>query len=274
MPPQKPPKQCAQCAAEFNPKNSIQRFCGNNCNRKFYRNRSIREHRAAQKAALAMPEVTIDTMKLAFEASREHLPLSTEAREALINDLKVAKETGELPPAPALRLLLRYDPSTGQLFWRERPVELFVSRSAAYWWNDKFAGKVAFASSNKGYLQGAIFCRILAAHRVIWALVFGEWPAEKLSREDGDQTNNRVENLRVASKADRLMCQKLNSTNTSGRKGVSFHMRDNHWRAQISIGNKNTLLGSFNTKEEAIAARSAAEVTLRHLQTPERNPAP
>ena len=104
MPPQNPPRQCAHCDTEFQPKTHNQRFCRYDCNQKFYRNRSIREHRAAKKAARAMPEVTIDTMKLAFEASREHLPLSTEAREALIDDLKVAKEAGELPPAPAAAL--------------------------------------------------------------------------------------------------------------------------------------------------------------------------
>ena len=259
MPPQKNPRQCAQCDTEFHPKTSNQRFCGYRCNQKFYRNRSIREHRAAKKATQTVPEVTLDTMKLAFESSREHLPLSTEVRKALINDLRVAKEAGELPPAPALRLLLRYEPSTGQLFWRERPVEMFPDAVAARRWNGAFARKEAFKSNKRGYATGCILYRTLFAHRVIWALVYSAWPSNDIDHISGEKDDNRIENLRVVSGSENMRNKKRYSNNLSGRVGVVFHRRDKRWHARIRVNNKKIHLGAYRTFEEACAARSIAE---------------
>ena len=224
-------------------------------------------------------------MKLAFEASREHLPLSAEAREALINDLRVAKEAGELPPAPALRLLLRYDPSTGLLFWRERPVELFPNAVGARCWNGAFAGKAAFKAVKRGYATGTVFCRSLFAHRVIWALVYGAWPSDDIDHISGVKDDNRIENLRVVSRTENMRNKKLYSNNLSGRVGVVFHRRCKRWHARIRINNQKIHLGGYGTFEEACAARSAAEKSLgfhrnhgrcdaiTHLST-ERSPAP
>lgn len=41
--------------------------------------------------------------------------------------------------------------------------------------------------------------------------------------------------------------------------GIGFRKDTKKWRAVITVNNKQITLGSFNTKEEAIAARKAAE---------------
>lgn len=51
--------------------------------------------------------------------------------------------------------------------------------------------------------------------------------------------------------------------NTSGYKGVDFN--NGKWRARIYFNNKAILLGSFATKEEAIAVRKAAETIICKL---------
>lgn len=56
-----------------------------------------------------------------------------------------------------------------------------------------------------------------------------------------------------------LETRKLNRNNTSGIKGVSYRKDRGKWRAYIKIKRKNIFLGNFDTKEEAIAARKAAE---------------
>jgi len=56
------------------------------------------------------------------------------------------------------------------------------------------------------------------------------------------------------------MNQSKHSNNTSGYPGVCFHKRNNKWVAQIWINGKNTHLGYFSTKEEAIEARKQAEI--------------
>lgn len=52
--------------------------------------------------------------------------------------------------------------------------------------------------------------------------------------------------------------------NTSGCSGVDFHC--GRWRARYSIDNKTHILGEFNTKEEAIAARKAVESIIHKLK--------
>jgi len=78
--------------------------------------------------------------------------------------------TKPIPTPEMLRKLLRYDPETGKLFWRERPVEMFAdtgrggSKGSAARWNGRFSGKEAFtAISGSGYLTGGIFSKIFQA---------------------------------------------------------------------------------------------------------------
>jgi hypothetical protein len=49
------------------------------------------------------------------------------------------------------------------------------------------------------------------------------------------------------------------SSNTSGHPGVSWHKRIYKWQARITHNYRDIFLGYFNTIEEAIAARKAAE---------------
>ena len=51
------------------------------------------------------------------------------------------------------------------------------------------------------------------------------------------------------------------SNNTSGSIGVFCYKAKNKWRAHIQKDGKNIHLGYFETKEEAIEARSKAEET-------------
>ncbi|HJB28112.1 MAG TPA: AP2 domain-containing protein [Candidatus Blautia faecavium] len=56
-----------------------------------------------------------------------------------------------------------------------------------------------------------------------------------------------------------LETRKINNNNTSGVRGVSYRKNRGKWRAYIKIKRKNIHLGNFDTKEDAIAARKAAE---------------
>lgn len=52
----------------------------------------------------------------------------------------------------------------------------------------------------------------------------------------------------------------IRPNNTSGRTGVYFHKRNQMWVASITLNYKVHHLGSFNTFEEAVFARSEAEL--------------
>lgn len=76
---------------------------------------------------------------------------------------------------------------------------------------------------------------------------------------DGNPLNNCRSNLRVVSRQEnhrnRAGPQRNNST---GLLGVS--RRRGGWRAYIAVNNRQKHLGQFNTKEDAMEARKAAEI--------------
>lgn len=171
----------------------------------------------------------------------------------------------ELPSPEMLRKLLRYEPETGKLFWRERSVELFEdgkysAERVCATWNSCHAGKEALITLNAyGYKQGRVFNQMLYAHRVIWAMVHGEWPKHDIDHKDGVRDDNRISEIRAATRKENMQNLKRSSANTSGVTGVGWKKSCSKWRARITINEKQIHLGLFARKEDAIAARKAAE---------------
>lgn len=146
-----------------------------------------------------------------------------------------------------LQSVLRCDPNSGLLFWRE-------ARGL------RRAGKQAFTAINgRGYLHGKLFGRMFRAHRVVWALAYGEWPNGEIDHINGIKTDNRIFNLRSVSKVDNMRNRVLSRNNSSGAVGVHWHSRDQRWVARIGLGNAGVHLGNFINFDDALAARQAAE---------------
>lgn len=172
--------------------------------------------------------------------------------------------TDELPPTELLRKLLRYEPETGKLFWKERSVDMFsdgkqTAEHNCASWNEKYAGKEAFTAGDRGYKQGLILGRNYKAHRVIWALVNGEWP-DNIDHINGIRDDNRIDNLRSVSQAENNRNAKRRSNNTSGVCGVHWYKRGNKWVAQIRADGNIKHLGYFTDFDDAVAARKEAEI--------------
>lgn len=157
-----------------------------------------------------------------------------------------------------LRKLIEYDPATGELRWLPRPESMFSRRRLWMTWNTRYAGKPALTVvDSTGYKYGRLFDRKCYAHRVAIALMTGEWP-EEVDHIDGDRSNNLASNLRPVSHKVNQRNIKLGTRNTSGAIGV-YLSRGKKWCAQISVDGKRRSLGYFASKEEAIAARKAAD---------------
>lgn len=158
-------------------------------------------------------------------------------------------------PTPAeLRQLLRYVPETGKLFWLPRTNVQF---------NGQFAGKEAFtAIGPDGYHRGAVNCVSCLAHRVAWAIFYGEWPSSEVDHINCDPVDNRIINLRSASRSQNERNKRLRADNKSGFKGVSWYARDEKWQATIRIHGKSRGLGYYGSPEAAHEAycRAAAEL--------------
>lgn len=159
-----------------------------------------------------------------------------------------------------LRECLAYDKASGELTWLSRPREHFATEPASRIWNTKFAGSKALtATHGSGYRHGTINNRRYLAHRVIWSIVYGEWPTEDIDHINGNRADNRIENLRAVSRAENLRNMKLYNNNTTGVMGVYWHKNTGKWRSLIKVNGKSIHLGLFESIEDAAAARAEAE---------------
>ena len=170
-----------------------------------------------------------------------------------------------LPSPELLHKLLRYNPETGDLFWRERTPDMFTSnRQAAEHscavWNAKFAHKEALTSPSNGYRRGIVLGRHHLAHRVAWAMHHGEWPQSAIDHVNGVRCDNRITNLRDVDQSTNMRNTQRMKNNTSGQTGVSWSKVNNKWNAYISASGKRKYLGFFTDISDAVAARKAAEL--------------
>lgn len=166
-----------------------------------------------------------------------------------------------LPPREELRRLFRYEPRTGKLFWKKRPRHMFSDERQYRGWNGQFAGQEAFTALCNGHRRGICNGQHIYAHRLIWKLKTGEEPPE-IDHINGDPVDNRWENLRAASRAINNRNASRRRDNVSGVTGVSA--RGARWIAQIMDRGQVRHIGIYNTKEEAISARKAAELMLSY----------
>ena len=162
-----------------------------------------------------------------------------------------------------LRELLNYNSETGELFWKERAVEMFPKRKEGLRWNTRYAGKKALSSDKgDGYLSGRIFSHTFMAHRVVYAIHTGHWPVEEIDHVNGVRHDNRFSNLRDATPSDNAKNRKVRNDNTSGVVGVSFHRGSEKWVAQTVAGGTYHYGGIFDNFSDAVAARLKAETEL------------
>lgn len=91
--------------------------------------------------------------------------------------------------AERLRELLTYDPETGEFRWR-------------YTRGCRARGQIAGTVTCLGYLTIAIDGRKYKAHRLAWLHVHGEWPYPEIDHINRIKLDNRLVNLRRATRAE------------------------------------------------------------------------
>lgn len=158
----------------------------------------------------------------------------------------------------ALRALLHYDRDTGIFTWLYRPTGLRM-------WNTRYAGKEAGyvwspAASGKKYRCIRIFDWPFLGHRLAIFYETGKWPEGDVDHEDEDGLNNRLINLRDATKSQNGANRGVSKRNKVGLKGVTVDHNSGRYRATIGVNRKQIWLGYHDTPEAAHAAyKRAAE---------------
>lgn len=151
-----------------------------------------------------------------------------------------------------------YNPDTGVLTWRARPVEHFKRHKEFLIWNKRFASKLPGCLNDSGYLRVCINNKQYRAHWIIWLYVYGKFPTCYLDHINGIRSDNRLVNLREVSTVENSRNQRLSPKNTSGQTGVYFDKSRNKWFAFIHLNNRAKSLGRYEKFEDAVAARLAA----------------
>lgn len=152
----------------------------------------------------------------------------------------------ELPTLERLRELFILDPNTGRL----------TRRIQAGTYGGKPGSAVGHYS--EGYLQVSVDNRMIAVHRIVFAIHHGRWAVEQIDHINGIRDDNRPENLRECSRQQNSTNRKLNANNKSGHKGVLWVPSEGKWQANISHNRRRYTLGRFKNIEDAIAAREQA----------------
>lgn len=134
-----------------------------------------------------------------------------------------------------LRELLSYDPETGALTWLKRTSNRIRVGDAA-------------GTHNKtlGYLQVSVDGVRTYAHRLAWFYVHQEWP-EEIDHINGIRSDNRLCNLRPATKKQNCENRVASQKNKSGYRGVNECKKTHLWVARIHHNGKGRSLGYFKT---------------------------
>ena len=154
------------------------------------------------------------------------------------------KNVKELPPVEKLREVLDYNPETGDITYK-------VSRGSVK------AGKVAGYLDAEGYLKIRFDKKTYQAHRIAYTLHHGTpvKPTEIIDHRDGNKSNNRIVNLRIATASTNCYNRVETATRSNtGVRGVYWLEGKGYFTAWCS----STYLGKFLTLEEAIDARQTA----------------
>lgn len=138
-----------------------------------------------------------------------------------------------------LKKFLNYDFNTGVFYWN-------VERGTVR------IGNVAGCLKNNGYLQIQINGKKYYSHRLAWIYFFGHIPNLEIDHINGNKTDNRISNLRLATSRQNKQNKKIyNSNNKTGYLGVSFYKKIGKFCAEIRNNNKKIHIGFFENPEDA-----------------------
>lgn len=176
-----------------------------------------------------------------------------------------------LPSVEYLREALDYDPETGILTWRERPRSHFKSHGLHLRHLNLKVGKPAGSMRRSGYLSIHFSGGNFPAHRLAWAIYYGEWPKHGIDHINLNKSDNRICNLRDVPPLINGKGLTISQRNTSQFTGVYWDKRSGTWMAAIRVNRVLHNLGYYRNKDDAIAARLKANerfgFSSRHGQT-------
>ena len=144
--------------------------------------------------------------------------------------------------ADRARELFNYDQSTGILTWSR----------------DKGRGKAGEQAGTQtpyGYIRTHVDGHNYLVHRIIWLIIYGEWPKYEIDHINFNKSDNRLCNLRDATHStNQENIYRPRANNKLGLIGVVHEKKTNKYVARIRVKGDVIQLGYFAYKEDAANA--------------------
>lgn len=145
-----------------------------------------------------------------------------------------------------LQALFAYDPATGNLIRKTRTA------------NSVQIGDIAGGKNQDGYIQIAVDSKPYMAHRLVWIWHGKELP-QFIDHINRDKADNRIENLRPATRSENMHNKDTSKRSTSGYRGVMWYAPTKEWEARIMVDGQSYNLGRYKTAKEASEAYEQAK---------------
>jgi hypothetical protein len=106
----------------------------------------------------------------------------------------------------------------------------------------------------------------LYVHRIVWAMAHGSWPENEIDHINGIRDDNRLANLREATRHENQHNLPKPITNTSGYPGVDWDKASYKWRARVVLDGREFHIGQFADQDAAYRAYCAGKAILHPFQ--------
>lgn len=137
----------------------------------------------------------------------------------------------------------------GKLFWKIKPRA-----------KSNIGDRAGTVNSN-GYQVIRVNGKNYREHRMVYVMLKGEIPQGAfIDHIDLVRTNNKIENLRIATQQQNNSNVTIKAHNSSGYKGVRRSKSGKSWIAQISINGKCKYMGSYRSPELACNVYAKAAI--------------
>lgn len=151
--------------------------------------------------------------------------------------------------------LLNYDKTTG-IFTRKVSVR-----------KDRI-GAVAGAPNGFGHIQIRVDGTLYMAHRLAWMWVYGDWPPTNIDHVNGNPSDNRITNLRLATPKENQENVKLRVDSSTGHRGVNWNKAERKWVARVQHHKERIVIGKYEAIEDAVSAiKEARDILFTHNKT-------
>ena len=141
--------------------------------------------------------------------------------------------------------LFECDPDEGEVKWK------CTGRGSRL---DRIAG----TTRPDGYRVVNADREMMYVHRIVWMFVNGEWPPDEVDHIDGNPSNNRIANLRSATRQQNAWNSDRSHLSTTGHPNVTWNSVRQKWEVKIRTSAGRRTIGRFRDLHVAVSERDCA----------------